>query len=877
MSSSTINLHEGFEPIFTNENILIPETVLLELDEKIKPFLTKLEPAKIFDLKTQTEIIHERRDCLKTVIYDKELFEFANNHLLPIINHVAEQKNHTFEFIESHIDLIKYQKDNHFDVHFDFISNHTNITQQYTLLIGLCDSNEGKTYIWDDELNDFKPFTESIIRGGMLWFCSDIKHFAEKIKEDKTTKLVLSYQLRAVKRDEITNDNTIILKSNEVESVEYYVPKKSIQNTLFEVMIENNGENITFHENNNIITILTNLNNQQLSKIVSYLKNDKEFTSEEMEEIREILNFYMINHVEYLNCKISSKYLHILNEQFSDKDYVLFNSFEPWMVQWAKDMNYIPFQIIVHWNNQNNVLNNFERDIGGIFVEQILNYTNNDNNLIEKLNDYIPKMRNISGVLKNKNLNELQKIYDISDSLQHLDLKFLPFHKIWNQSALNLCNDGQYDYQYENNIEYDEEGNIIEQKDNEENNQGTENKNIEIFYQENTINEHFLLQNFEYKKISIDKINSSVSKNLNHYLDNKKLHQYEYNLFDNHLKNYDLTFESLSFEDKSEYLLMIDSFGNNFNYLHMKSLNFPIEMLYSFSSKNNLPKLRTFRKLYYENIKSLDDFSQIFDDKYFDFEKIMEQFEFSPLNLKFGDVIEKENQFIDILTTINNGELLFGTNNMSYICQVINSFKKKDGSHIPLLDKIKGIIYLYQYLEFSDMGKKIDMYNIFNKFTDINYIKIEHMLYLQDYDNVNNLLKIRFNNFCLFTLFQNPILMDYDHPLLNKVFHNGYDDITFKRESNIKIKDLCFYNTSYFDTSYQLSNEDKKRVFSVFNNINIQDALKFRDNIKEVYSHEESGCNDDGGDRYYEYRKYNLNVFYIYFGFLKQLKNKKNE
>ena len=35
----------------------------------------------------------------------------------------------------------------------------------------------------------------------------------------------------------------------------------------------------------------------------------------EMEDIREILNFYMINHIDYRECKISSKYLHYINEK----------------------------------------------------------------------------------------------------------------------------------------------------------------------------------------------------------------------------------------------------------------------------------------------------------------------------------------------------------------------------------------------------------------------------------------------------------------------------------------------------------------------------------------------------------------------------------
>ncbi len=903
------NIHEGYEAVFTNENNFIPEEIMLEFEEKLKPYFAELKPAKIFDLKTRTEIIHEMRNCLKTVIYEKEFFELANKYLLPIINNISSSKKHVFEFIESHVDLIKYQQNHHFDIHFDYVSNHTNFSQQYTLLIGLNNVDEGRTFIWNDELDDFKPYNESISRGGMVWFCSDIKHFAEKLQKN-STKIVLSFQLKATKYDndeDFDYENIINLKS--IENNDYFISKNLIKNTLFEVMLNNNDISLNLLNENKILSLQTNLDNNKLSKIVSYLKKSYDFDINELEEIREILNFYMINHADFIDCKIPSKYLHYLNENFADKDYIVFNKFESWMNQWAKDMNYIPFQIVLYISDEKDFKNaNIER-----FSKYLNTFTNNDFNFWKNINKYINKTDNI-------NCTNVKPINIKNEVSKNEIINNYPFSNLKNISAITniLFNDldrnnnnyqyDYYDYDYYDNYVYmnhnNENQQFDENNENQQNNENVnqhfdENENINQQFDENeNVNQQFdendyVNQNVDENNeitISFNKKPREHNKRLNfnfdknmintnkivNYFKKIKYDNYTKNMIQKHLNIYEVDYDSLTELEQIEYNLMNEAFGNDFNYTHMKKLNFSIELLYIFYLNNqniisNNYKFRTIRKNYYENIQNLNEFNfKLEEDKFFEFNKIYENIKYEPLKIKYGDIIKSlHSHNIEILTTINNGELLFGTNNMGVICQIINSFKNKDESYIPLVEKLKNIIHLFQYAQFNDLysvNKNINYTNFF----DDNFLKFEQMYFFNDYEIVNNLLEIRLNNYIIFMQFIYPFFIDKDMYYLNNAsssYNNEF--VSFKRTQNINFDD----NKFYFDTNYVSNEELKNRIKNVFKTLDFKDALSFRDNIKHHYSYEESGCNDDGGDIYHESNNYMFNVFYVYYGFLKPTKN----
>ncbi len=879
-----------FQPFFTNECNLISEDILKIFEDKLTPFFEKLEPAKIYDLVNRSEVFHEMRDCLKTVIYEKEFFDLANTYLLPIINNIAIEHKHIFEFIPSHVDLIKYHKENYFNPHIDFVSNHTNFTKQYTLLIGFNTIDEGETYIWDKNINDFKPFKETVTRGGMVWFCSDIKHFADKIKKNNT-KIVLSFQLKAIKiEDEFNYENTVILKPSDKNDIEYYIPKNLIQNTLFEVMIQNNDSDlISKSEQNNIIRIETNLENDKLLKIIQYLKKEKDFSVEELEDIRTILNFYMINHVQFMDFKIPSKYLQYLNENFVDKDYILFNRFEPWMVEWAKEMNYIPFQIILHFKDTepNNIKNTYHKNLLkqlSKFTDNYYSFWDNINNYLEKSKKILNQTHSLNNNMSEENLNK-NNIFSI---LNKTSFDFLEFKNIKTHFTLNFFSQNDYyedydDYDYEmNNYYYD----FYEYDDfclDKLFNGYEESKPIDIFKEEskniNTYcnylhsnNENDIKQNkFKFKNISKEDIYINLNnkyKNIKYYIE----------FIQKNLTKYNLNFDNFSLDDKYEYLLMQECFGDNFNYPHFKSLNFNIQTLFIFSQNDFHYHTKFKRMSFYENLTNLDKHDIPYDDKFMDFEKNSFQINIDKLKLKYGDVIQKNDKFIEILTTINNGELLFGTNNFSIIAQIINSYQKKDNSNIALLDKLKSIIHMYQYLQFNYFDK-ININHHIHLFLDDAFFKLELLYNFMDIDIVNDLLNIRFNNFCNYLLYKNPFLVNNKYPKLENVnIHDNNSSEEFYRYHNIDFdndknntfnSDLSEKNNSYFESHFDLNIDDKKRIFKVINNLDNKSAIAFRDNIKYLYSYEESGCNDDGGDIYHEYENYHFNIFYVYFGFLK--------
>ncbi len=874
-----------FQPFFTNKCNLINEDILKIFEEKLTPFFEKLEPAKIYDLVNRSEVFHEMRDCLKTVIYEKEFFDLANQYLLPIINNIAFEHKHIFEFIPSHVDLIKYHKENYFNPHIDFVSNHTNFTKQYTLLIGFNTIDEGETYIWDKNINDFKPFNETVTRGGMVWFCSDIKHFADKIKKNNNTKIVLSYQLKAIKIEEEPNsENTIILKPIDKNDIEYYISKNLIQNTLFDTMIQNNDSDlITLSEKNNIICIQTNLENDKLFKIIQYLKKEKDFSIEELEDIRNILNFYMINHVQFMDFKIPSKYLQYLNENFVDKDYILFNRFEPWMVEWAKNMNYIPFQIILHFKeSQFEYTNNTNSK--KIF-KQLSKFTDNYYSFWDNIKNYLNKSKNI---LNNSLSNNYSNNNDLFSVLNDMSFDFVEFKNIKTYFTLNFFNENNYRNYYDENDENDDYYYDFYEFDDfcldklfnayEEPNQiniiEEESKNINTYcnyLHSNNNNNNNNNNKFNFKNMTIEDIYTNIKnkyKDIKYYIQN----------IQQNLTKYNLDFNNFSLDEKYEYLLMQESFGENFNYPHFKSLNFNIQTLFIFSQNDFHYHIKFKRMMFYDNLSNLDKHDIPYEDKFMDFEKNSFQIDMNKLKLKYGDVIEKNEYFLELLTTVNNGELLFGTNNFSIIAQIINSYQKKDNSYIPLLDKLKSIIHMYQYLQFNEF-KNINLNNHIHLFIDDAFFKLELLYNFMDFDIVNDLFNIRFNNFSNYLLYKNPFLVEKNYPSLNHVFENDnnssedfyrYHNIDFNNDKNNTLNiNTTEKNNSFFESKFELSIDDKKRIFQIIKNLDNKSAITFRDNIKNLYSYEESGCNDDGGDVYHETERYHFNIFYVYFGFLK--------
>lgn len=337
----------NFKTVFTGEGEIIRGDVIDRIEEYVRPYYESLKKAKIYKRSENKELYSDRRECLKTEILNVELMEYIKNYILPIIQRKGKEYDHEFEILPSHMDLLVYQKGGHFDDHIDFISNHSNITQQYTLLIGLENCMTGKTFVWDKELNTYKGYEESIIRGGLIWFCSDTHHFSEKFEDEENEKTVLSLSIRAIKKNNQPKKEYYQVQS--IEGIVFHLPKDKLENTMLEKMYEigNKEENM-----------MIEMTKEELELMRIYLENERELTKEEMEKIIESLSFYMLITSELKTTHLPSSIIKELNEKLSkNQEYILFDRFEPWMVEWSRKMNYTPFQVIYHCNDITEKLN----------------------------------------------------------------------------------------------------------------------------------------------------------------------------------------------------------------------------------------------------------------------------------------------------------------------------------------------------------------------------------------------------------------------------------------------------------------------------------------------------------------------------------------
>lgn len=415
----------NFKTVFTGEGEIVGEEVIEKIEEYVRPYYESLKKAKIYKRSEDKELYSDKRECLKTEILNVELMEYIKSNILPIIQRKGKEYNQEFEILPTHMDLLVYQKGGHFDDHIDFISNHSNITQQYTLLIGLENCITGRTHVWDKGLNTYKGYEESIIRGGLLWFCSDVHHFSEKFEDEENEKTVLSLSLRAIKKN-----NEGMNEYYQVQSIEgkvFHLPKDKLENTMLKMMYEIGDKEES---------LKMEMTNEELEFMRIYLENERELTKEEMEKIMESLSFYMMIKPDLRTTHLPSSVIKELNEKLSKKqDYLLFDRFEPWMIEWSQKMNYTPFQVIYHCNDITEELN-LESQESHSDKENNKKYLKNIMNQFSKKDKYF-----------GKRLNErIQKIYPnlYEDYNNELMINNQSSVKWGNDEYVILAGNGQY-------------------------------------------------------------------------------------------------------------------------------------------------------------------------------------------------------------------------------------------------------------------------------------------------------------------------------------------------------------------------------------------------------------------------------------------------
>lgn len=415
---------EHWKEIFEGTKF-VSEDILLKLEEMIQPFRVNLEKAKVYKTKEKKEIISENREGWKTIIESPEMHSFLEEHLMPYIQH----DDYEFEILPSHFDYMEYETGGHFAKHIDFVSSHTNFTKQYTCILGLETCKTGHTMIWNSEFNDYVSNSNSIYRGGLVWFQSELSHFADKFKDKEKKKRIFTFSLRAMKKNEL---NPELCKWISKEGNVHFIKKSLMKDTFVEKILENED------------SFQTDFSNDEIKLIFEYIQKSRILSIEEMNQIREKLAFLMIVQPEFMHDEVPSKHLQEMNEKWKHQDVIVFNQFEPWMVDWAKRNDLIPFQMICHWNDYTMY---FQYDLH----DQQFGYDRH-----QILKRVFPKMEHY----------QKQNYTEISNMLEH----FEPFHK-------------SYRYYEPDFSEYydDLEENRISQK-----------KTNEKFQEEDIRNEHWL-------------------------------------------------------------------------------------------------------------------------------------------------------------------------------------------------------------------------------------------------------------------------------------------------------------------------------------------------------------------------------------------------
>jgi hypothetical protein len=322
---------EKWKEIFEGTKF-VSEDLLLKLEEMIQPYLTNLEKAKVYKTKEKKEVISENREGWKTIIESPEIHSFLEEHLMPYIQH----HEYEFEILPSHFDYMEYETGGHFAKHIDFVSSHTNFTKQYTCILGLETCKTGDTMIWNSEFNDYLPTSQSIHRGGLVWFQSELSHFADKFKDKEKKKRIFTFSLRAMKKNEL---NPELCKWISKEGNVHLIKKTFMKDTFVEKILESEDH------------FQTDFSDDEIKLIFDYLQKTRILSIGEMNKIREKLAFLMMLQPEFMNDEVPSKHLQEMNEKWKHQDFVVFNEFEPWMTEWANKNDLIPFQMICHWND----------------------------------------------------------------------------------------------------------------------------------------------------------------------------------------------------------------------------------------------------------------------------------------------------------------------------------------------------------------------------------------------------------------------------------------------------------------------------------------------------------------------------------------------
>ena len=835
----------NYKTVFTNGEEIVGEEVMDKIEGYIRPYYEKLKKAKIYKRKEDKEIYSEKRESLKAEIQNEELMNYLKKEILPIVQKMGREENHEFEIIPSHMDLLVYQKGGYFEDHIDFISNHSNITQQYTLLIGLENCVTGKTFVWDKENGDYKGYEQSIIRGGLIWFCSDTHHFSEKFEDEDNEKTVLSLSLKAVMKNEEEKREYYQVESTDGKI--FYLPKKGYENTMLEKMYQIGDKN----EN-----LKMDLNNEEMELMRIYLENERELTKEEMEKIVEPLAFYMLIRPELKSCYLPSSIIKELNEKLSKNEkYILFDRFEPWMVEWSKEMNYIPFQVIYHCNDITERLDTQDYHFGysgeTISNKKYLNhlikkYPKKDQNfkhrLEKRINRIFPKESFIENEQNYINVYYNDKTQWVNDEFvimagngqyvmgqKHLgdiaykmDRRDLPILYRMKQIIHNhqyqytkreikyVFNDFISEHQYRYYDSDEDKGLEKEEREKKRKRVIRKMKREKIHYGRSNSSNSEYESLFDHKRKKSSKEKTMHAKKIlkNVLKENKIIEEFiDWNKFEKEEKKGGNGSDSDS--DDSDYIVK-NNIDTNANYVFLNDIATKYDKL-SFSDKSS---------------DNDDDESTLISEK----EESSKEEEES--NEEEEESSEEENEVIHPTIIMNNIE-----NNDELSSETTD-----------------------EELEIDDLKKEEDEEKFIQHMIKMDVLKTEENDDVED-EEAKKMFEIKDSSESETS--ENSIISDLksDHEVIKSgVFSGDEKNTKIYRYHNVHFP----LYTESFD-KIQLDHEKRKKIFKIIKHLPLKDAYDYRENIVQKYYDE--GCNE-GGDIIHTYK---FKVYYVFFGFIREL------
>lgn len=384
------------------------------ITEKYK---SNVKDAVVYSLIEQKHIMSEQRVSLKTSFHDEALIKILYDQLIVIINKMLNEtyKNVSFnvEIGPQSFDYIKYETDGYFEKHKDFIRISNKNQQQYTLLIGLSHNAgwfDGHTILWfpvDETNNDDYEY---------------LINFPELDENQSQFKTL--------------NDNNLIKLKNIL--AKYYIP--SFTNRSINQYIK------YIRDNTRDIKYMPYFFNTLVKGNALLFKSDIVHSGEKFSSYNQ--NKELLGITVNVTCLESSDEFPLdsikLTEHWSNdktNPIIVFDKFEPWMIDWADKNNLLPFQIILNsgkYNQKNFNYNyirywNLSNDINDSESTDLLSQISK---ILLEIYDLTKKKLNHRG--RETLLNS--KILDQTSDLNIDHLKFMKFNvkSITTNETINL-------------------------------------------------------------------------------------------------------------------------------------------------------------------------------------------------------------------------------------------------------------------------------------------------------------------------------------------------------------------------------------------------------------------------------------------------------